>query len=266
MTATLLLLLADELPASCTSPSFRGPCSNLHWLQKPRCFYTSAWREITSPEAYEILFCVILGNICAKGSNPQAEVCPQECVERLLGAVMGPWLLPLQPPSLCCTSQRKSWLLGSHKQRSRSSPMKTVWATGGKILKRPTSAGQLRGQLFACYTNDRVETLHCTQPGHKAMPSPASWIWMFSTLLTGNNSLLPPSLPFLFSFFQGDFGWPAICVIDEHYELGPWQVPCRVTNTLHQDFCLQTLDFISHKPKCPINLNGSFSVFCVSPQ
>ncbi|KAM9293397.1 LOW QUALITY PROTEIN: ovochymase-1 [Morus bassanus] len=35
----------------------------------------------------------------------------------------------------------------------------------------------------------------------------------------GDNSLLSPSLPFLFSFFHGDSGWPLICVIDAHYKL-----------------------------------------------
>lgn len=42
---------------------------------------------------------------------------------------------------------------------------------------------------------------------------------MVLTLLTGDKSLLSPSLPFFFSFFQGDSGWLLICVIDRHCAL-----------------------------------------------
>ncbi|KAM9638327.1 LOW QUALITY PROTEIN: ovochymase-1 [Morphnus guianensis] len=61
----------------------------------------------------------------------------------------------------------------------------------------------------------------CTTHNQRPKPcfSLASSIWMFLTLLTGDKSLLSPSLPFFFSFFQGDSGWPLICVIDGHYTL-----------------------------------------------
>ncbi|NXW31825.1 CTRB1 protein, partial [Phaetusa simplex] len=35
----------------------------------------------------------------------------------------------------------------------------------------------------------------------------------------GDSSLLSPSLSSLFSLFQGDSGWPLLCVIDGHYNL-----------------------------------------------